>query len=1112
MARDLYRPALWAVLFVLLVSLLATIQTAQAASSTYTLTGYVEQPGGASPPPVPAGVTVDLISRATGTVYTTTVANGGQFTFTGANTGGALAPGYWGVQVPAQANVSLSGCAPCAVLPAAQSPSFAFVNSTALTSVLYPTYVTNVTIVPYTATLTGKVFEGGAPQSGAHLYLLDPTYNGLVLAQNNTTASGTFTVSVPAGTWVLETALPGPTTQFNYTSVTIAKHQTEILDTNISTYLVSGYSNIAGNPSAHVPTAGNVTLYDPTNHLIYSATTAPGGYYAIGTYPGDFVAGTQEFDVILSSIGYQSSWFALNVTPTTPTVQRNVLVPAVAPSELGNYTTTLNFTGVNPLVGNGTVNITTVATLGNDTTFPTLANASVGQLWGQLGLDLAGTTVFPATDLPAVEQWFNASGPFFPIAQASTAINSSVFVGPTSPQTVTSFSSTCTATCGLNSPAGISVAWSSTYALNSSIAKNVSSYTISFNFKHPTSSNVYNYSLVLPAGYVLAADTQAPANTKLVAGGPDNTWTKFTLSSLPSPTSGGAAKFTIVKYSTLTANVNISVQNFAFSSANILNLTRDNYTAIVGLGQNVTFSALNSTYPAGTNGTKFVWNFGDGSPTTTTTTATAYHTYTAATGASNYSGSVTVTSSAGLVDSVNFFVWVATGPVVAGIDSNATAGQTFQAGGTTYYWVNWSTTLLFNATPSYAAISPTAPVANVISVASYAFTGSGFKFTGQNFSRSLGVSPFKNWSYTFLGAGAYLSSGTVNGTSIPFLGWQYTLTVTVWDGTGQSATASVVILVNDTQKPVAAIQLLNANGVPVTGSGLVEGANFTAKVLLSSVNATDPNNGSIVKYFWHVSNSGNSSVNLNWNTSSVRPYPYYWLAPQTSAYTVNLTVTDRAGNVAWTTASLQVSVNSTTRPVLSAGPLNVPSGFTVGTTATIWVNITNTLGTKSVAHDVQVAFFLLSPSGTGSRSYVGGAPHSVKFYNYTGGVVNTVPMASGTLPNLYYNQTVRAEITWNPSTSGNYQLYANASATNEYAGDYHSGPQQSSVAISVNPNPTTQLLEYAAIAVAVVVVIALIVFYYRRRGRAGAAKPSSSSKSGLERSKKPSDDDEDDDA
>jgi len=151
----------------------------------------------------------------------------------------------------------------------------------------------------------------------------------------------------------------------------------------------------------------------------------------------------------------------------------------------------------------------------------------------------------------------------------------------------------------------------------------------------------------------------------------------------------------------------------------------------------------------------------------------------------------------------------------------------------------------------------------------------------------------------------------------------------------------------------------------------------------------------------------------------------------------------------------------------------------------------------------------MSASGTGSRNYIGGAPASVKFYNYTSGVVNTVPFATGLIATLAYNTTVRAVITWSPSITENYVLYVNATASNEFAGDYLNGPNVKTMSISVGPNPTTQLLEYVAIGVAVVVVLALIILYYRRRTKSGEAK-GGSSRSGLERSKRGADDEDED--
>jgi len=893
------------------------------------------------------------------------------------------------------------------------------------------------------------------------------------------------------------------------TNVVVPSRTPVVINPVIQSYVVSGYVNLASNPNAHVPSAGNVTLWDPTNGYLYSSATPVGGYYSAGTYPANFESGSQTFDVILSSIGYGTVWYPLTVSSDTPQFQ-NVLVSPMRSSQMGSFQTTLNFSSINVATGSGSLGVQTVATLGNDTVFPTLPNATVGQLWGQLGLDFDHSISFASTSLPAVGNWVNASGPFFPAVQAQTAVNGTGFLGPTSPQSVQHWTSTCSGSCGLSTNANLVYTWSNSYSLNGSVPRNGSTYTISFGFAHPASaSDVYNYTLVLPSGYVLAADTQAPTDTRLSPAGPDGTWTSFTLQSLPSSSnSPGAASFSIVKYSALTAIVNASVSNFAFSSANVLNSTNGNYTVEVGVGQNVTFSALHSLYPSGTNGTKFAWVFGDGG-TATTSTATTTHIYSTASASTPLRGTLSVTASGGLVNSTKFFVWVAKGPVVANISSNASAAQNRTAGSTPYVFVNWGTVLSFNATSSTAQVSPTAPVKGVLSVASFSLVSSkGYKKTA-NYSTSQNLSFDSSFSVQFLGAGDYLSSGTVAGTAVPFLGWQYNLTLTVWSGTGQSDTTTLVILVNDTEKPVSAIQLLSAAGKPVTG--IVAGANLSAEVKLNGANATDPHNGSIVKYYWLVTNSKDSTVHQGYNLTTVKPYPVVWLAASNTAYTVNLTVWDRNGNSGYTTANLSVSKNLTTSPIMAANNLTGPTSLTDGSSATFWVNITVGGGSKSVGQNVTVVFYLLSPSGTGSKNYIGGSPNSVQFYNYTSpGVVNTVPFASGMIPTLAYNKTVRAQVSWTPVITGNYVLYANVTAANEFSGDYVNGPNQKSMSISVGPNPTTQLLEYVAIAVAVVVVLALLILYYRRRSGRGAAK-GGTGKAGLERSKKSSGDEDDED-
>ncbi len=526
----MYRAALWALVVVVLASSLAALPGALGASPNYTLTGYVHQPGGA---PVPNGVQVDLASRSTGTVYTTTTfGGGGQFQFTTSGTFGALAPGNWGVWVPPQGNASFALCKPCAALPQQQNPQFSYQSATNLTSTLYPVVIPNVQISAYNSVLSGTVTDAGAnPIAGANVRLLDPVFNNLMLGNNTTASNGAYTFKVPRGSWVLQSTEPGPLPHYsNTTGVTVS---TASLTVNpvIRTYLVSGSILTTGN--APIPSTGNATLYDGYNGYIYSTPTPAGGFYALGTYPGNFTSGSQSFDVVLAAVGYSTGYYPLVVSSSSP-YQRNFALPAVQPSQLGVYNTTLDFSGINPATGSGNLAVATTAQLGNDTVFPELPNATVGQMWGQLGLDFGHSLSFSNSLLPLLYAYENNSGPFFPAVQAGAAVNGTGFIAPSTPQQLASESSTCSGSCNLASPATISMSWSQSYALNGTLYKNSSAYTVSFNFRHPVSGDVYNYTVVLPAGYVLRAGTPAPTDTRLAPAGPSGTWTKFTLVSLPS--------------------------------------------------------------------------------------------------------------------------------------------------------------------------------------------------------------------------------------------------------------------------------------------------------------------------------------------------------------------------------------------------------------------------------------------------------------------------------------------------------------------------------------------------------------------------------------------------
>lgn len=1107
MRTAVVKVALWGLIAVLLLS--ATLPlTAASSSTTYTLYGYVHQPSPTSP--IPAGVTVDLVSSATGQTYTTTTASGGQFVFSSAGNAPALAPGNWGVWVPTQTNVSLSGCGAygCAILPPVVAPQYLYQSYGNLTNG-GSSFVTipDVTVLQYNATLNGTVTYQGSAARGATVELLDPTYNNVVLVSNGTNSRGAYTMEAPAGKWVLKTIYPGPTVRYNVSQITIpafaAVHQNVV----IQNYLIQGYLSAT---NGAVTTSGNVTVYDPANGYIYSAPTPPGGFYSFGSYRNLTTGGPQTFDVFLSATNYTTAWYTTTVSSGN-TITKNVVTTPATTSQREQYATTLNFAGFNTTLGTGSLSVYTNASLGNDSIFPQLGNASIGQLWSQLGLDFSHGLTLANTSVPAVLSWINSTGAFFPAIQAGTAINSTTFTttyGAQGQPVYTFAASTpCSTTnCGPTSSASLTLNYSARYTLSGSVVAKSPAYTITFSVLHPSWFGTYTYNVILPSGFILKAGTAAPAGTSLSATGPGGTWSSFRITSNPYSSTYSTVTLPILRAGNVTAIVNVTGSNFAFSKANVINATNGNYTVVLGQNENATFSAINSIYGAGTNGSLFEWNFGNGQYQNITNSSYATASYAAATLTAPYHGTLFIRSSGGRTNTTSFYVWVVPpNDVQANISYNASGHQVRNAAGVTYLFVNASTTLFFNATKSSANVSYPA-IPGVLSIATWSATSTTFS---QKANYSVGQNAYFGTNFTVLFSGAggkYLNGTTINGVTVNFLGWQYWVNLTVFDGGGFSSKASIMVLVNDTQKPKPAFSLLTANGRFITSGSITEGGNYTAQVLLNAANSTDPNNGSVVRYLWNITNSGNSTFHFKNITQTASPPSYkfpgrvpIWLAPQSTPYVINLTTTDRAGNVAWTTQSLTVAVNATTRPIMAANNLTGPSSVTVGNSVTYWVNVTTGGGTKAVGLNLTVSFYLLPPSGSGSHNVIVPTT-SVLWFNYSSpGVVNSTVAYTGVYPSLAYNKTVRAQITWTPGPVGNWNLYANVSAQNEFSGDYINGPQTAVLAISVNQSPLTVYVEYGIIAaVAVVVVVLLFILYRRRRSRSRPA----TGRGGLERGSK----------
>ncbi len=1128
MGKWVPRAALLAMVVLLLAGSLAGIGQAQAGSTpTYTLLGYVEGTGGVSAPPVPAGVTVVLTSSATGQNYSTqTSLSSGQFTFSSTGNAPGLQPGWWGLSVPPQTHATLEGTSgqalpgTYAVLPQNLTAQFSYLTSANLTNSV-PVTIHDVSVAQENVTVNGTVSFQGHPYAGALVQAIAPGYGNFVLASNTTTNinnktqnlhTGYFSLLVPWGNWVLETTIPGAPNYYNQTALVVdqttapatgnlTKNPAVLSSTSYTTW---GYVNLAPPKSGRDPNGGNVTVIGGGN--VVTAPVVPGGYYSVGT------GGAGTYTVVLATINEQTVWYTLTVSAGNPSGSspRNVVVSPWS-SAPANYTTTLDWTG-----GFGLLNVSTAALLGNDSVFPQLPNASVGQLWAQLALDWQHNLTFAESNFATVANWLESQGPFFPAVQAQTTVNGTSF--SQNANFTFSSNSSCATFCGLSSSQGAGFHWSASYSTTSKVTAGQKSYPLSFEFKHPTNRQSFNYTVKLPKGYVLSANTQVPAQTALVPSGPAGTWTSFTLVSKPSSSAGGTFSFSAVKNGTVTASVNVSAHEFTWSSKNVLNTSRGNYTAIAGVGENLTFSALNSTFPAGGNASQYFWTFGD-SATNMTKNATTNHTYQSE---GKYVGSLLLTASGGSKSTVPFTIYVGSAPPTAVIDVNDS--KILKASNNVpYLIVNWSTALKFNASTSVSSINAgSGAPAGLISVAYWNITDSTsqtWNLTNANGGGSGSNNALSNFTDVFADKGAYITQGSAYGASIPgtFYGWQYNVTLTVWDYGGLNDTTHMVILVKDTQKPVPTITLKNGAGGVVPSSGLVEGSNHTALAVLWATNSTDPGNGSITMYHWKITDASNASVNINYNRTSSGPgYPLpsgipVWLAPQKGSYTVNLTVTDRANNSNFVTKALTVALNLSVRPILSVTNLTAPTTMTDGSTYTISVNVSNIGGNASVADNVSVHFYLLPPSGSGAQITIGGSPGAVKFYGWLNKTMESSQVNATGLFNIAWNHTATAEIQFTPSRTGTWDIWANATTTNEFAADYTSGQNQAHVQVTLNPNPIIADEEYAAVGGAVVLaIIVIVLFFRRRRNPKPAAKGSGGSSSGkLERGTSKKDDDED---
>ncbi len=302
------------------------------------------------------------------------------------------------------------------------------------------------------------------------------------------------------------------------------------------------------------------------------------------------------------------------------------------------------------------------------------------------------------------------------------------------------------------------------------------------------------------------------------------------------------------------------------------------------VAQNVTvnFTAAGSSDPNG-NPLSYTWDFGDGN-STTVSTVTANHTYA---DAEMYTVNLTVTDQAGLVAYKSFDV------KVDGVDPTVAAKFNVTALGATLN-VDQNKAYTFNSADSADMLNET----EAGLIASYKWVwGDGNTTTvlmGEN----------QTVTKTYANAGVFI------------------MYLNVTDVANHTSSKAVTVTVKDTVKPTVKFSV-KLNGTVVTSAKENQTLTFDASA------SSDASGIASDGYFWDFGDGTNSTL--------ASPTHVYQAI---KTFTVKLTLTDNAGNVANTTYSLKIE--SSARPDLRIGAVTFdPTKFTEGEDGYIYVNVTN---------------------------------------------------------------------------------------------------------------------------------------------------------------------------
>jgi len=648
---------------------------------------------------------------------------------------------------------------------------------------------------------------------------------------------------------------------------------------------VTGFVSDANGP------ANNVVAYlinqDSSVPWVTRVLKSVGSYVAFDAYPGNFtlVVDAQDASAYVTTITVSGDT-ALSIPQLSPQTQRVESTDITFGSDYNTFSLSVD------------------TTWSYDDACHGLLYSDMGSLRAQVDLVLGdGDGQLEAAEISAFSTKVNSFGSQYPSSHGLLTVNGTAFRADL---TITGFVVDLTAG-PVTATTGVHYSYTCGYSASEALDVGAPSYAGVAYARYDTSSVDHRYSIALPGGYELVANSSTSQVT--VSG--------YEVVSIdPSVAISGTTETVTLTFEESIKPSAVAVveePDYAYSVMDDGNVTR----YIVAVGKNVTLKSSQSSDPNG-NPLTFTWRLGDGSPDVVTRNQSIVHMYAAA---ANVVVNLTVVDVAGLTNWTEINVTcdgLAPTPVIT------VKGKTVNTTDNSIA-IDQREVVYFNATSS---------VDDAIAAGDHLGLIDHIQFEWGDGNKSAEVPWTANEQNV---SHSYERSGN------------YVVVLNVTDVVGNWANTTLNVRVNDTSAPTVIYVVRNETW----GDTFVENKTiiFSANDTYDNVDSRDD-----LHFSW---NFGDDSW---WNgTGAEGAYNVTHNYTKTGSFTVKLNVTDLSGN--YKVENKLITVISGPRPSVQVDSIwyDPELPWVEDKTGYIMVNLTNKGSTN--ATNVVLSFYIVQPDG-----------------------------------------------------------------------------------------------------------------------------------------------------